>query len=57
MVVAIQTVPLDRPVAPFIQQCLRYQGVPRMGVRRHFSRRGGQCLYFAYPFQLLTMQC
>jgi len=32
MVVAAQLIPFDRPVAPFTQQILRYQGVPREGV-------------------------
>jgi len=29
MLAAVPIIPLDRPVAPFIQQLLQYQGVPR----------------------------
>jgi len=31
-IVTAQIISLDRPVAPFAQQLLRYQGVPREGV-------------------------
>jgi len=45
---------MDKPVAPFTQQRLRYQGIPREGVAADTFREELHCIYCKWSYGEIT---
>jgi len=48
MVVAVQIIPLERPVVPFTQQRLRYQGYHGKALHNHQGARNLNCAFLNF---------